>query len=177
MTPKSLVDWLGGESAPNIHSLISYDPEDSSKFVWSALVNRMTDKIIGIKLLLDPAQERPLYLPVGDMQRDIRMLPKNPVNVAADFIRSIFQHALDDITKKVPRGYLAMCEREYVLSVPAVWSDMAKNATLEAARRAGIHPVTLIRNPKQLHCTPCTRWILHSRLGTPSSCVMPAVAR
>ncbi|KAM3507970.1 hypothetical protein MY10362_001473 [Beauveria mimosiformis] len=33
-------------------------------------------------------------------------------------------------------------------SVPAVWSDAAKNATLEAAKAAGISPVTLIKEPE-----------------------------
>lgn len=144
----SIMDWPGGESAPKVHTLISYDAKDSTKFSWGASVNRMTDSISGIKLLLDPAQERPLYLPTGDLQRDIRRLPKKTADVAADYIRSLFQHALSEITKKVPQGYLAMCQREYVLTVPAVWSDVAKNLTLEAARKAGIHPVTLIKEPE-----------------------------
>jgi len=32
--------------------------------------------------------------------------------------------------------------------VPAVWSDSAKNATLQAAKKAGIFPVTLIKEPE-----------------------------
>ena len=112
----SIVDWPGGESAPKIHTLISYDPKDSSRFTWGASVNRMTDSIIGIKLLLDPTQERPLYLPTGNIQRDIKKLPKKPVDVAADFIRAIYQHALAEITKQVPRGYMSMCQQQFVLS-------------------------------------------------------------
>jgi len=144
----SIIDWPGGESAPKIHTLISYDAKDSKKFSWGASVNRMTDSIIGIKLMLDPAQERPLYLPAGNLQRDIRKLPKKPVEVAADFIRAIYQHALAEITKQVPRGYMSLCQQQFVLSVPAVWSDAAKHATLEAAKMAGMFPVTLIKEPE-----------------------------
>ncbi|KAK0648651.1 putative hsp70 protein [Cercophora newfieldiana] len=144
----SIVDWPGGESAPKIQTLISYDAKDTNKFSWGASVNRMSDSIIGIKLLLDPSQERPLYLPTGNLQRDIRKLPKKPVNVAADFIHAIYQHALTEITKMVPQGYMSLCQKKFVLSVPAVWSDAAKQATLEAAKMAGIFPVTLIKEPE-----------------------------
>lgn len=113
----SVMDWPGDESAPKINTLISYDPKDSSKFTWGASVNRITgDGIAGIKLLLDPTQERPLYLPAGNIERDIRKLPKNPVNIAADFIGAVYQHALAEITKQVPRDYMSMCEKQFVLS-------------------------------------------------------------
>lgn len=32
--------------------------------------------------------------------------------------------------------------------VPAVWSDAAKNATVQAAKVAGLFPVTLIKEPE-----------------------------
>ena len=112
----SIMDWPGGESAPKIHTLISYDPKNARSFSWGASVNRMTDSIVGIKLLLDPDQERPLYLPTGNLQRDIKKLPKKPVEVAADFIRAIYQHALAEIAKKVPKGYMSLCQQKFVLS-------------------------------------------------------------
>jgi len=145
----SVMDWPGDESAPKIHSMISYDPDDSSKFTWGASVNRMAgDGIVGIKLLLDPGQERPLYLPTGNIQRDIRKLPKDPVEIAADYIRAVYQHALTEITKQVPRDYMSMCQQQFVLSVPAVWTDVAKDATLRAAKMAGLFPATLIKEPE-----------------------------
>lgn len=112
----SIIEWPGGESAPKVHTLVSYDKGNPSKFSWGASVNRMTDSIVGIKLLLDPTQERPLYLPSGNLQRDIRKLPKRPVEVAADFIRSIYQHALKEITKQVPKEYMSLCQQKFVLS-------------------------------------------------------------
>ncbi|KAK4450231.1 hypothetical protein QBC34DRAFT_484501 [Podospora aff. communis PSN243] len=136
------------QSAPKINTLISYDANGAKFFSWGASVNRMTDSIIGIKLLLDPDQERPLYLPTGNLQRDIKKLPKTPVEVAADFIRAIYQHAHAEIAKRVPKDYMSLCQQKFVLSVPAVWSDAAKNATLEAAKIAGMSPVTLIKEPE-----------------------------
>lgn len=46
---------------------------------------------------------------------------------------------------------MSMTKVEFVLTVPAVWSDSAKNATLQAAERAGmgnIHELKLISEPE-----------------------------
>jgi molecular chaperone DnaK (HSP70) len=114
----AIVDWPGaeGESAPKIPTLINYDPKDSRKFAWGASVNRMMDNIVGVKLLLDPSQERPLYLPTGNIKRDIKKLPKPPVEIAADFISVVYEHALKEIAKEVPDNYMSMCQKQFVMS-------------------------------------------------------------
>ena len=46
---------------------------------------------------------------------------------------------------------MASTSLEFVLTVPAVWSDAAKNATLQAAEQAGIgsrHNLKLISEPE-----------------------------
>lgn len=111
-------------------------------------MERRLDNVVGVKLLLDPSQNRTLYLPTGNMAKNLKKLPKDPVSVAADFISAIYKHALSEIEKAVPTKYFQLCQKEFVLSVPAVWSDAAKNATLEAAKTAGIFPVTLIKEPE-----------------------------
>lgn len=108
----------------------------------------MQDNIVGVKLLLDPDQEIPLYLPTRNVKRNLKDLPKDAVLVAADFIGAIYGHALSKIENAVVSDYYNLCQKEFVLSVPAIWSDAAKNATLEAAKMAGIFPVTLIKEPE-----------------------------
>jgi hypothetical protein len=76
----------------------------------------MNDNIVGVKLLLDPSQERPLYLPTGNIKRDLKKLPKTPVEIAADFIGAIYQHALTEIAKEVPEHYMLICQKHFVLS-------------------------------------------------------------
>lgn len=113
----SILDWPGaeGESVPKIPTRICYDPE-TNDFNWGALANRMENTIVGVKLLLDPQQERPLYLPTGDIGQEISQLPKPPVNIAADFIGALYQHALNEIAKQVPVEYMDMCQKQFVLS-------------------------------------------------------------
>lgn len=46
---------------------------------------------------------------------------------------------------------MTLTKVEFVLTVPAVWSDSAKNATLQAAERAGMgnrHELKLISEPE-----------------------------
>lgn len=117
--PVAIHDWPGaeGDSTPKIPTLINYDdPKDLSKFSWGASVDRTQGSIEGLKLLLDPKQERPLYLPTVNIKRDIKNLPKHPVKIAADFMGAVYQHALKEIAKEVPNDYMALCQKHFVLS-------------------------------------------------------------
>ncbi|KAF5544502.1 Hsp70 chaperone protein [Fusarium phyllophilum] len=137
-TPISIKNWPGAESpdAPKIPTLIKYDEKNPDLFTWGAALNSQGDGIVGVKLLLDEKQEIPHYLPVRNMEKDIKALPKSPVEVAADFIGAIYGHAISEISNKFSKDYVALCHKEYVLSVPA------------AAEMAGLSPVHLIKEPE-----------------------------
>lgn len=146
----SIMDWPGlqGFQQPKVPTLILYDEKDPSKFKWGGQVDWRDPAVHGVKLLLDPDQPKPAYLPIASLKDDIKRLPKDPVNVAADFLGAIYKHALTKIESAGVRDYFNFCEKEFILSVPAVWSDKAKDLTLKAAKKAGIHPVTLIKEPE-----------------------------
>ncbi|KAF5006441.1 hypothetical protein FDECE_7201 [Fusarium decemcellulare] len=149
-TPISIKNWPGAESpdAPKIPTLIKYDKDSPESFSWGAALNNQSDGIVGVKLLLDEKQEIPIYLPVRDIKKNIKALPKPAVEVAADFIVAIHGHAISEISNKFSKDYVGLCRKEYVLSVPAVWSDAAKDATLKAAEIAGLSPIHLIKEPE-----------------------------
>ncbi|KAK3378394.1 Hsp70 family protein-like protein [Podospora didyma] len=115
---------LEGQRQPKLPTVISYDPNDFTKFKWGGHVDWRSDA------------------------SDLKKLPKDAVDVAADFIGAICNHALSKIEASVPRDYFLMCQKQFVLSVPAVWSDKAKDTTLRAAKKAGIHPVSLAKEPE-----------------------------
>lgn len=89
-----------------------------------------THKVEGIKLLLDPDQPRPLYLAVSDVQAELERLPKEPIDIAADYIEALYKHSMAVISGKWPEGFLSLLQKKFVLTVPAVWSDKAKDSTL-----------------------------------------------
>ncbi|KAJ4387858.1 hypothetical protein N0V93_008461 [Gnomoniopsis smithogilvyi] len=145
----SIMEWPGleGFRQPKVPTLILYDERDPTNFKWGGQVDWRTPAVRGVKLLLDPDQPQPVYLP-SSVKKDRKILLKDPVDVAADFIGAIYKHALSVIESASVRDYFKLCEKEFVLSVPAVWSDKAKDLTLKAAKIAGIFPVILIKEPE-----------------------------
>ncbi|KAG6230550.1 hypothetical protein E4U34_000368 [Claviceps purpurea] len=148
--PVAIMNWPGnrGIAAPKIPTILEYSEEEPTGFRWGASVNKSSGGIVAIKLLLDPKQERPLYLPATHTRTELKALPKAPIEIAADFMRAIYEHALEEIASAVPKAYMDICQKEFVLSVPAVWSDAAKNATLKAAELAGIESITVVKEPE-----------------------------
>lgn len=71
---------------------------------------------------------------------ELGKLRKLPEAVASDYLSAIHQHAITIIGKKSGmKDYLDMLPKQYVLSVPAVWSDKAKDLTLRV-RQTAIQP-------------------------------------
>ncbi|KAM0460413.1 hypothetical protein ACHAPV_005207 [Trichoderma viride] len=149
-SPIPIDNWPGpnGIDVPKIPTVICYDKQNPQKFTWGGNVEPQADSISGFKLLLDPSQQRPDYVPGIKFEEELQQLPKTPVEITADFVGAIYNHAMEEITKKFPKGYVQLCRKEYIFSVPAVWSDAAKHATLKAAEMAGLTPVQLIKEPE-----------------------------
>lgn len=45
---------------------------------------------------------------------------------------------MDTLTRRYGESFMASTNVDFVLTCPAVWSDAAKNTTLQAAERAGM---------------------------------------
>ncbi|KAI4240932.1 MAG: hypothetical protein L6R42_011409, partial [Xanthoria sp. 1 TBL-2021] len=138
---------LEGFKQPKVPTILSYDPNQKTSFTWGAQKHKHA-KIEGMKLLLDPGQETPLYIPDTNTAAELKKLGKPATDVVTDYITAIYKHALNRIETKIPAEYLKMCQKKFVVTVPAVWSAKAMNATLLAAKQAGIHPVSLIKEPE-----------------------------
>ncbi|KAL7922154.1 hypothetical protein ACQKWADRAFT_327223 [Trichoderma austrokoningii] len=149
-SPIPIDNWPGpnGIDVPKIPTVICYDKQDLQKFTWGGNVEPQAESISGFKLLLDPSQSRPAYVPGINIAEELQQLPKTPIEITADFIGAIHKHAIEEISKKFPKDYVRLCRKEYIFSVPAVWSDAAKHATLKAAEMAGLTPVQLVKEPQ-----------------------------
>jgi hypothetical protein len=103
-----------------------------SGFTWG--LQKHTGEIIeGIKLLLDVDQPRPLWLPKGSVEAGLQRLGKSPVEIAGDYMTAIYEHAMSKIDSAAPEDFMKKCQKQFVLSVPAVWSDKAKDPTLQVS--------------------------------------------
>ena len=131
--PQSIYSWPGteGRSVPKTPTIICYDAQDRSSFSWGSKVKPTnTERLEGIKLLLDPDQPTPLFVRAGNTKKALLKLGKPPIDVASDYIGAIYKHGLEQIKAALPDDYLGMQQKKYVLTVPAVWSDKAKDLTL-----------------------------------------------
>lgn len=97
--------------------------------------------IQGVKLLLDESQKF-RYAPASDSQKIIKDLNKTPVRVAGDYMEKLVTHAQEVLRRRFGTALQTM-DLEYILTVPAVWSDKAKDLTMQAAHQAGIPPASL----------------------------------
>ena len=135
--PEAVTDWPGtpGLKVPKTPTLIDYGTSGANggkSFLWGSKVNPTSDKRLeGIKLLLDPDQPVPLYMPASNTKKALQRLGKPPVDVASDDLKVLYQHALGTINNAFPKDFVDMQQKKFVLTVPAVWSDKAKDLTLK----------------------------------------------
>ena len=69
----------------------------------------------------------------------------------SDYLTKIYEHTMETLTRRYGQSFMSTTKVDFVLTVPAVWSDAAKNATLQAAERAGMgnrHELQLISEPE-----------------------------
>lgn len=127
---ESIRDYPGhqGRNDPKTPTLICYNAQN--KFTWASEVDvTSANKLEGIKLLLDPDQTTPLYVPAQRTADELAKLGKPAVDVASDYIGAIYRYGLEQI-KSSNLEYYEMQNKKFVLTVPAVWSDKAKDLTL-----------------------------------------------
>lgn len=102
------------------------------------------------KLLLDPknkvGQESDKVL---ETVKQLTALNKEPEDVAADYLRLIWEYTKDDIRKVRGDDWADIYTTRAVLTVPAIWSPSAKDKTMKIARKAGLpENVSLVSEPE-----------------------------
>lgn len=128
----TIQQWPKGtkQKAPKAPTVLRYPENDPIEWGYQ-VANNAEGRIIGVKLLLDPEQNEELFDPtgVGETRNQLRRLHKTPTDVSADYIAAIYKHAIDCMGNRLLKDYFDTFEKKFVLSVPAVWSDKAKDAT------------------------------------------------
>lgn len=133
----TITEWDGmlGKNPLKVPTTIKY--QTHSEYTWGYEVDPVDQhRIDGVKLLLDPDQLWPIYLPPSGNNEELERIDKTPVEVASDYVSAVYYHALAKIESKNPRGYIASLSKKLVLTVPAVWSDKAKYMTMKVSALA-----------------------------------------
>ncbi|KAE8370730.1 actin-like ATPase domain-containing protein [Aspergillus caelatus] len=99
---------------------------------------------------------------------------KTAVDVVSDYLSEIYKHILKAISKHITEQELHVTPIEFWFTVPAIWSDKARDATRTAARRAGFggslsrqsDKVFLISEPEAAAITALKKYTTNSIGGS-----------
>lgn len=132
-----------GKSTPN--------GEGSQVVKWGFQFKPEEQRLRCIKLFLDRNQRLPHFVSPLETAAQLRQYGKTVMDAVSDYLTEIYKHTMDNLTRRYGETFMLKTKVEFVLTVPAVWSDSAKNATLQAAERAGMgnrHDLKLISEPE-----------------------------
>ncbi|KAF4976866.1 hypothetical protein FZEAL_6531 [Fusarium zealandicum] len=138
--------WPGGNgiTSDKVPTEIAYDfppnaPQGTDATVkWGFQFKPEESRLRCIKLFLDRSQKLPFYVSPLDTAAQLKRFNKNVVDAVSDYLTQIYKHTMDTLTRRYGESFMASTKVEFVLTCPAVWSDAAKNTTLQAAERAGM---------------------------------------
>ena len=135
---------LGGNNVWKVPSRIAYAHENSNLRVdeWGFNVSPSMVSCSWTKLLLDRNNARQEYDDPDLFQSQgegfLRLPAATSANtVSTDYLRKIYEYTLQTLTSKLHADIIRVTPFEFWFSIPAIWSDAAKDATINAARLAG----------------------------------------
>jgi len=79
----------------------------------------------------------PKATPADKTARILQEFEMAPVTVVADFLRSVLEITKASMERTYDAQWVRSSATEYVLTVPAIWSDSAKALMIDAAENAG----------------------------------------
>ncbi len=166
LTLATFCSWPGsnGIASDKVPTEIAYDTTGSSAssggsasasasggVKWGFQFKPEETRLRCIKLFLDRNQKLPHFVSPLETAAQLRKYDRNVMDAVSDYLTQIYKHTMGTLAKRYGEAFMAHTPVEFVLTVPAVWSDAAKNATLQAAERAGMgsrHEVRLISEPE-----------------------------
>lgn len=137
-----------------IRTALAYDKVTGTVAAWGYRVKDSHDtQVTHFKLGLETHAKQHYDGYLGETNWQHPSLPqKTAVQFTADFLRVVHKYLKDDLlpTKRFGTHYYNSLSFSYALTVPAIWSDKAKELTRQAAIQAGIPDgrLTLITEPE-----------------------------
>ncbi|KFY86902.1 hypothetical protein V500_07322 [Pseudogymnoascus sp. VKM F-4518 (FW-2643)] len=144
---------LTSKSSEKAPTEILYDEDEPGGFKWGFQIPGDVDRHQWFKLNLDSKYNLatelskryplPSSLPLGDQHMAQKL--------TADYLGALKKHLIDILQIQLGEHHAKETPLQFILTVPAVWSDAAKEATLQAAETAGLGqnaPILMISEPE-----------------------------
>lgn len=145
-------DWPNPDSSlltnDKVPTKITYQNWKANR--WGYSIELKEQPLSWFKLLLDPNNKiNKESDKVTDVLRQLVALNKSPEDIAADYLRKIWQYTKEDIQKVRGDDWAEIYTVRAVLTVPAIWSDSAKDRTMRIAHLAGLpEDISLVTEPE-----------------------------
>jgi hypothetical protein len=119
-----------------VPSEIAYSPGGAQ---WGSLIPPNQPRHMWTKLQLDRPQTGEAAEIIKEQQFDAQSVIKQPVEIIADFLKHVKDHLLKTLDEEYRREIWSTLPVTLVVTVPAVWSDAAKDHTLQAVCQGGFN--------------------------------------
>jgi molecular chaperone DnaK (HSP70) len=85
-----------------------------------------------------------------DSDQDSGSSNKAPVDIVADYLTEVRKWVWQELDRQHGEGLFASLDKELVVTVPAVWSERAKDLTLKAVTKSnwGTNKISLVTEPE-----------------------------
>ena len=144
----------GNATKEKVPSEIAYGNfKDGETELWGGSIPPNAARHVWLKLRLDEATQREELDLFNQLSHHIESLDienqdpcddnppdppgKQPVDMITDYLRGVNSHVLRVLNQRHTPSLLRSMAFEVVVTVPAVWSDRAKDLTFKAVTRAG----------------------------------------
>ncbi|CAD6568570.1 MAG: hypothetical protein ASARMPRED_001863 [Alectoria sarmentosa] len=149
--PDATSGGLEGVSKDKVPTELQYDGQD---YKWGFQIGEDEQRHQWFKLDLDPSQRRDTSQ-LARLFPDPKAAPPGydmpPEKLSTDYLTAIRKHGEQVLRYKLPSSALQSLPIEYIITVPAVWSDAAQARTRLCAEQAGMglgHALHIISEPE-----------------------------
>ncbi|EWC45332.1 hypothetical protein DRE_00731 [Drechslerella stenobrocha 248] len=123
---------------------ISYQEGSTVDFSWGYDIPSTARRLSWFKLLLESDED--------DIKRKVN-IPEglDVMDVCTDFLHALYIYTMETLYRKKGRQVMEITKVDFVLTVPAVWNEAAKQRTQKCAEAAGFtngHKLTMISEPE-----------------------------
>ncbi|KAF1845397.1 actin-like ATPase domain-containing protein [Cucurbitaria berberidis CBS 394.84] len=119
-----------------VPSEVTYQKEG---LLWGSLIPSNIPRHMWTKLQLDARQKGAVAKIIREVSTSPQSAQKQPVEIIADFLGQVKAHLIKNLDQKYGKTLWRTLPLTLVVTVPAVWADIAKAHTLEAVRKAGFN--------------------------------------
>ncbi|KAI9671346.1 MAG: hypothetical protein M1831_004255 [Alyxoria varia] len=141
-------------SARDIQKLTSSKRDHRAKHcLWGHEINSLEPRVQCFKLCLDSGHSLPDYVSPEYFVAQLNRNNRRVIDVVTDYLSKVNAH-INDILRDRFRDpdFIKNTDKEYILTVPAMWSPAAKSETIKAAARAGMgkhkDPAPIVSEPE-----------------------------